>query len=182
MPFLRTFLHPKLFEDRVFIMQNFSTDEIRHSFTNASRSEVKAINFPANFAELDWEQLDYLGWRDPKMPQRGYLVFPADTGLVGIALRAPDGGSGKIRKIICDLCRDVRAETDVYLYVARKAGHAGREGNTVGTLICSDFRCSRNVRVELQPSQRHADWETTRASQIATLTERTAKFVERVTS
>ncbi|GAA1048807.1 FBP domain-containing protein [Arthrobacter russicus] len=162
-------------------MQKFSVDDIRRSFVNASRSEVKAINFPADFDQFDWEQLDYLGWRDPKMPQRGYLVFPADTGLVGIALRAPEGGSGKIRKIICDLCRDVRSETDVYLYVARRAGHAGRDGNTVGTLICSDFRCSRNVRAEVSASRRHADWDTTRALQIEALTERTAKFVARVT-
>lgn len=162
-------------------MQKFSADDIRRSFVNTSRSEVKAINFPTDFDQLDWEQLDYLGWRDAKMPQRGYLVFPDETGLIGIALRAPAGGSGKIRKIICDLCRDVRSETDVYLYVARKAGHAGRDGNTVGTLICADFRCSRNVRAEVSASRRHADWETTRAAQIASLTERTAKFVARVT-
>lgn len=173
-------LYPKLSEDRVTLMQKFSTDDIRRSFVNASRSEVKAVNFPGNFDQLDWDELDYLGWRDPKMPQRGYLVFPRDTGLVSVALRAPEGGSGKIRKIICDLCRDVRSETDVYLYVARKAGHSGREGNTVGTLICSDFRCSRNVRVELPPSHRHADWESTRAAQIAALIERTEKFVSRI--
>lgn len=163
-------------------MQKFSTDDIRRSFVNASRSEVKAINFPSNFDELDWDQLDYFGWRDPKMPQRGYLVSPSESGLIGIALRAPEGGSGRIRKVICDLCRDVRSETDVYMYVARRAGHAGREGNTVGTLICSDFRCSRNVRVEVPPSRRHTDWETMRANQIAALTERTTKFVDRVTA
>ena len=32
------------------------------------------------------------------------------------------------------------------MYVARRAGPAGRAGSTVGTLICTDFTCSRNVR------------------------------------
>ena len=30
---------------------------------------------------------------------------------------------------------------------ARKAGPAGRKGDTIGTLVCTEFGCSKNVRV-----------------------------------
>lgn len=161
-------------------MQNFTQDQIRSSFINASRSEVKAINFPADFDSIDWENLDYLGWRDAKMPQRGYLIYPGQDGPVGLFLRAPDGGSGKLRKVLCDLCRDVRCEVQVYLYVARRSGSSGRNGNTVGTLICADFHCSRNVRFEVPSKAEHLDWPTIRQRQIDGLRERTELFISRV--
>ncbi|WP_285726927.1 FBP domain-containing protein [Psychromicrobium xiongbiense] len=159
-------------------MLPLTQDQIRSSFLNASRSEIKAITFPADFAQLRWEELDYLGWRDPKMPQRGYLVFPADDGTITSAiLRAPEGGSGKLRKVLCDLCRDVRCEVEVYLYVARRAGAAGRAGNTLGTLICADFQCSANLRVPVPQSQRRGDWEQTREHNLEGLRHRTARFM-----
>ncbi|WP_394940246.1 FBP domain-containing protein [Psychromicrobium sp. YIM B11713] len=163
-------------------MQNYTQEQIRRSFINASRSEVKAINFPADFEQTDWENLDYLGWRDAKMPQRGYLIYPTPEGLIGLLLRATEGGSGKLRKVLCDLCRDVRCEAVVYLYVARRTGAAGRNGNTVGTLICADFQCSANVRFELPSRAEHLDWPTIRERQISGLCERIELFISRVRS
>ncbi len=40
------------------------------------------------------------------------------------------------------------SKDDVLLWVAKRAGQSGRNGNTLGTLICADFLCCRNVRVE----------------------------------
>jgi hypothetical protein len=71
-------------------MEQLTDSGIRKSFVNATRSEVSALNLPAGFARLDWDNLDYLGWRDPKMPQRGYLVTPLDGKPVGVLLRAPE--------------------------------------------------------------------------------------------
>jgi hypothetical protein len=40
----------------------------------------------------------------------------------------------------------VTLPNDVVFFAARRAGKAGRAGNTVGTLLCANFECSRNVR------------------------------------
>ncbi|NYE95754.1 hypothetical protein FHU41_002004 [Psychromicrobium silvestre] len=161
-------------------MQELTPDQIRQSFVNASRSEVKAVTFPTDFDAVDWENLDYLGWRDAKMPQRSYLIYPTENGPLGLLLRAPDGGSGKQRKVLCDLCRDVRCETEVYLYVAKRSGPAGRNGNTVGTLICANFRCSGNVRFVPPSKAPHLDAEAIRSRQIGGLKQRIELFFARV--
>jgi hypothetical protein len=36
--------------------------------------------------------------------------------------------------------------TDVALFVARRAGSAGKAGNTVGTYMCADLACSLYLR------------------------------------
>jgi len=51
-------------------VEPLSADEIRRSFVNSSKSRIKAMSLPSRFTELPWESLDYLGWRDPKAPNR----------------------------------------------------------------------------------------------------------------
>ncbi|MGO7983979.1 FBP domain-containing protein, partial [Rhizobium johnstonii] len=41
---------------------------------------------------------------------------------------------------------DVHLPNDVLFYTAKRAGQAGRNGDTIGTLACADFECSANVR------------------------------------
>lgn len=161
-------------------MEKISEKQIRCCFVNASRSEAAKLTLPSNFATLDWERLDYLGWRDEKMPQRGYLIMCSGDRLVGLMLRAPEGGSGRNRRVLCDLCRDVHCEADVYLWVAKRAGQSGRDGNTVGTLICADFLCSANVRREPSPSAIEPDPAAVVARQVQGLRERTGRFLARV--
>ena len=67
-------------------MEPLSADEIRRSFVNSSKSQVKAMTLPPGFTELPWESLDYLGWRDPKAPNRGYLVVRREAAVTGIAV------------------------------------------------------------------------------------------------
>ena len=81
-------------------MQQITPQQIRSSFINASRSEAAKLNLPQEFDALDWGSLDFLGWRDNKMPRRGYLVAPGPTGLTGIMLRAPEGGPKKNRSVL----------------------------------------------------------------------------------
>ena len=161
-------------------MEQLTESAIRKSFINATRSEVSALNLPAGFAELDWDNLDYLGWRDPKMPQRGYLVTPLAGKPVGVVLRAPETSTPGHRRVLCALCQDVHSEEDVYLYVARRAGQPGRDGNTVGTLICVDFLCSANVRLQVPATPIHPDPEVVTAERTAGLRQRTALFLQRV--
>ncbi|MDP9885287.1 hypothetical protein J2W21_002809 [Sinomonas atrocyanea] len=162
-------------------MQKTTLNQIRSSFINASRSEAARLSPPKDFDDLDWDALDVLGWRDPKMPLRGYLVVPqADGRIVSALLRAPEGGARKNRAVLCELCRSVDATNDVLLWVARRAGASGRNGNTVGTLICADFECSANVRVEPPADPINPDPSLVVAKRIEGLGARAGLFVEKV--
>ena len=161
-------------------MQELTAQQIRSSFINASRSEAAKLNLPKNFDTLDWESLDFLGWRDGKMPLRGYLVLPGANRPTGIMLRAPKGGAKKNRSVLCELCRDIFSKDDVLLWVAKRAGQSGRNGNTVGTLICAEFGCCRNVRVEPPVNEINPDLAAVVLRQIAGLADRTAQFLDRV--
>ena len=109
-----------------------------------------------------------------------YFAFAAVQGPSGILLRAPEGGARKNRSVLCELCRDVYSKEDVLLWVARRSGQSGRDGNTVGTLICADFICSSNVRREPPASEIHPDPAVVVRRQAGELRERTDKSIARV--
>ncbi|MBW4094883.1 MAG: FBP domain-containing protein [Acidobacteria bacterium] len=161
-------------------MQKITEKQLRSAFVNASKSETAKLTLPENWDSVGWDQLDYFGWRDAKMPQRGYLLREYRGTLRGVLLRAPDGGSGKNRKVLCDLCRDVHSEADVFMWVAKRGGQSGRDGNTVGTLICAEFLCNANVRKEPKPSEIEPDPAAVVERQILGLQERTDRFLGRV--
>ncbi|MEH0110119.1 FBP domain-containing protein [Tersicoccus sp. MR15.9] len=162
-------------------MQPLTLSQIRYSFINASRSESARLTPPPGFDRLDWDGLDVLGWRDPKMPLRGYLALRTTDGrLVSVLLRAPAGGARKNRAVLCELCRSVEATNDVLLWVARRAGASGRNGNTVGTLICADFACSANVRIAPPEGDMHPDPQLVVDRQIEGLIARADQFARRV--
>lgn len=126
-------------------MDPLNEKQIRTSFVNCSRREAAQVTLPADLAELRWDRLDYLGWVDRRAPLRAYVVLTVDDTLVGVTLRSPEV-TGSRRRAVCAWCEDVYATNDASMYVARRAGAAGRKGDTLGTLICTDFLCSRNVR------------------------------------
>ncbi len=125
-------------------MQALTEQQIRASLANTSRRESKQVTLP-DLAQVDWTTLDYLGWHDAKRPEDAFVVLEVEKRPVGVMLRAAKR-SGPRRKSICNWCQDFLVNTDVSMYVARRAGPLGRRGDTVGTLICTDFDCSRNVR------------------------------------
>lgn len=88
---------------KLIVTQKITAQQIRSSFVNASRSEAAKLTPPREFDTLDWDSVDLLGWRDHKMPLRGYLVVPGPGGLTGIMLRAPEGGAKKRRSVLCEL-------------------------------------------------------------------------------
>jgi hypothetical protein len=118
---------------------------VRASFVNCTKGEAKRLNVPRDLASRPWEDLDYLGWRDPQSPARGYLVAEVDGALTGVVLRAPENTVGHARKSLCSLCLTVHSG-GVSLMVAPRAGKSGQRGNSVGTYICSDLACSLYVR------------------------------------
>jgi hypothetical protein len=152
---------------------------IRASFVNASRKEVSALTLPDDIDTLDWESLDYLGWRDPKIAKRAYAVVPTlDGGIIGILFRQADASPRS--RAQCAWCNDVTLPNEVVFYNARRSGSAGRNGNTVGTLVCRDFECSRNVRRTPPLAYEGFDVEAARQRRIDDLRVRAATFADEV--
>ena len=160
-------------------MEPLSADQIRRSFVNSTKSQVKAIVLPPKFTELPWESLDFLGWRDGKAPNRGYLVVRRDDSVTGIAVSTQTSGAPRRFAGLCDLCNTAHHVSDVALFAARRAGTAGREGNTVGMYICADLACSLYIRglKELDVPQGETATPEVRAERLAT---RLESFVQRV--
>jgi hypothetical protein len=118
---------------------------IRGSFVNCSRGQARRLSLPGPLAGVDWPNLDFLGWRDPKAPGNAYLVLPRATGTIGIALRPADAAAGP-RRSVCEFCRVVQGSADVMLFAAPRAGAAGKLGNTVGSYFCADLACGPRLR------------------------------------
>ncbi|HEX8495815.1 MAG TPA: FBP domain-containing protein [Actinomycetales bacterium] len=153
-------------------MQPLSEAAIRGSMRNCSKGERTSLTLPA-LAAVAWDQTELLGWRDPRSPRRGYLVTVVDGEPVGVALRA--GETRVRRKAMCDLCRCTH-DDGVALFVAPRAGRAGRDGNTVGTYVCDDLACSRHLRAEIKPSRAVPDVGPLVAARGLELEQRAAGF------
>jgi hypothetical protein len=125
---------------------------IRASFVNCSKGEARRLSLPAKLADVEWEDLDFLGWRDPKAPANAYLVLPRDGKLVGLAMRAATPNASQLKRSLCALCMTTHSASDVTLFAARRTGNAGKLGNTVGTYICADLACSLYLRGKRRPS------------------------------
>ncbi|MFJ9103049.1 FBP domain-containing protein [Streptomyces sp. NPDC102405] len=126
-------------------MEPLTEQEIRAAFVNCSKGEAKRLSVPRDLAERPWEDLDYLGWRDPQAPDRAYLVAVLDGRPTALALRGSAAGSWQTRRSMCSLCLTTHSG-GVSLMVARRAGKAGQQGNSVGAYMCDDLACSLYVR------------------------------------
>jgi len=152
---------------------------LRASFVNASRKEVSDLSLPAGFETLDWERMDYLGWRDPKIGRRAYAVVPSlDGELIGILLQQATASPRS--RAQCAWCNDVTLPNSVVFYSAKRSGTSGRNGNTVGTLVCEEFQCSRNVRRTPPLAYEGFDVEAARQRRIEDLQLRVASFAAEV--
>jgi hypothetical protein len=151
---------------------------IRASFINASRKEVTDLTLPPRFDDVDFDLRDYFGWRDPKINRRAYVIVQRHDGPVGIMLQQTEA-SARFRAQ-CSWCQDVQLPNDVLFYSARRAGAPGRNGNTVGTLVCAHFECSANVRKLPPLAYIGFDTHAARDERIATLRVRAEAFVDAV--
>lgn len=159
-------------------MRPIDEREIRASFINASRKEVSSLNLPSGFAAIDFDRLDYLGWSDPKFVRRAYVVTEVDGVLTGALLQRAE--QRVLARAQCSWCDDVTLRNDVQLFAARKAGPAGRAGDTIGTLVCAEFGCSQTVR-QLPPlAYEGFDREEARETRIRRLGEHVRAFLREV--
>jgi len=156
-----------------------SLDEktIRAAFVNATRKELTELTLP-DLTEINWEKLDYLGWRDRRLAKRAYIVVPANGGLIGVVLKQAEANPRS--RAQCSWCQDIHLPNDVVLFSAKRSGDGGRVGNSVGILICSNFECSVNVRKAAPMAYIGFDVEGARIERIAVLRERAATFASEV--
>ncbi|HEY8590383.1 MAG TPA: FBP domain-containing protein [Naasia sp.] len=136
-------------------MQPLTEDLIRSSLVNASAGEADRMTLPG-LHEVLWDEREYLGWRDSRMPQRAYIVHWRGDAPVGMMLRAAENRMRRGVAAMCSLCQTPQPAGQVSLFSAPRAGEAGRDGNTVGTYICADLACSLTIRIappayEMQP-------------------------------
>ncbi len=161
-------------------MDPLTEPQIRRSFVNCSRGEAAGATLPAGLHDVLWDDLDFLGWRDAKAPLRGYAVLWRQDRPVGIALRAADTRMSARTSAMCLLCQSTQSGAEVTLFTARRAGAAGRDGNTVGQYVCADLACSRRVRTDIPPWLRERDPEEVVAERVAELRRRLDTFVDHV--
>ncbi|WP_433119889.1 FBP domain-containing protein [Micromonospora sp. CA-246542] len=153
---------------------------IRASFVNCTQGEAKRLAVPTDLETYPWDDLDFLGWRDPAAPQRAYLVAETDDGPVGVALRVAPQQTGRVRRSMCSLCLTTHSGDGVSLMTARKAGREGRQGNSVGAYVCSDLACSLYVRGK-KDAGRRIEETLTLTEKIDRTTGHLAAFLRRVT-
>lgn len=132
------------------------------------------MSLPLNFAETRWSSLDYYGWRDRKLARRSYVIVELDGEPVAIVLR--QGEATAPSRPQCTWCQDVTLSNDVVFYSAKRAGEAGRRGDTVGTLLCARFECSATVRKQPTVAYVGFDIESARQQRIADLREHSRGF------
>ncbi|MFG2350970.1 FBP domain-containing protein [Streptomyces phaeochromogenes] len=126
-------------------MKPLTEQEIRTAFVNCTKGESKRLAVPRDLAERPWDELDFLGWRDPQAPDRAYLATELDGRTVALALRGAGAASWQTRRSMCSICLTTHTG-GVSLLVAAKAGKAGQQGNSVGAYMCSDLACPLYVR------------------------------------
>ena len=158
-------------------MLTFTDAQLRACFLNVSQRERQGIVMP-DLATIRWDAIDYLGWRDRKQPQLGYVVVDLDGRATGVLLRQAE--STPRARAQCSWCEDVQLPNDVVFFSAKRSGDAGRKGDTLGTLVCAHFECSSNVRKQPTVAYVGFDVEAERLKRIDALREHAREFVRRI--
>lgn len=138
-------------------MHALTEDVARACFVNATDEEMRMLSVSTDFILSDWDHTDFCAWRDPALRGRGYLIVEVDARPVGVIMRAAEGSS-RARSALCNICHTMQPADQVTLFTARKAGSAGRSGDSVGTYLCADLSCHETVRLAapLAPSEMRA--------------------------
>ncbi len=160
-------------------MRPLEPSDIRLAIINIDDDERKDIPIPG-LHETMWDQREFLGWRDPEKPHRGYLVFWQDDQPVGVRVRAAQSPMPAGRPAMCSLCHTQQPAPQVSLFVAPKAGPAGRRGDTVGTYLCRDLSCPTLMRQKTDELGHTIDSDSVRRMIAEGVITRLAGFTARV--
>jgi len=156
-------------------MITLTEQTIKTALINVSQRERQAVTIATDLDSVDWDKLDYFGVRDRRIPSLGYVVVELDGAPTGILVKEADQKPRSRSQ--CSWCEDVTLPNDVVIFGARRTGAAGRNGNTVATLVCANFECSRNVRKLPPVAYLGYDVEEARRARIRSLGERSRDFV-----
>jgi hypothetical protein len=138
-------------------MNPLTAQDIRASLVNCTKGEATRLTMPRDLAAQPWEDLDFLGWRDPSGADRGCIVAESGEGLVGVVLRCVSlsararFGGGRVaggRVSMCSLCLTTHPGTGVTLMTAPRRA---KKDNSLGIRLCADFACSLYVRGKKSP-------------------------------
>ncbi|WP_132991647.1 FBP domain-containing protein [Gordonia zhaorongruii] len=161
-------------------MRKPTQKQILSSFRGATKSEIRRVTFPENFDDVDFDRIEFYGWRDRKIPRRAYIVIERDDEFVSLLLNR--AAAKPSRRAMCSWCRDVSLNEDAALYMARRTGPRGRRGDTLGALVCENFNCPKHAR-QLPPAYHKAtDLDAIREMQIDEMRSRVDAFVTAVLS
>ena len=160
-------------------MRSLSPDEIRNALVNVDDTERHEIPLPG-LHETIWEEREFLGWRDPEKPHRGYIVYWDGATPRGVKLRASETAMPPGKPAMCSLCHTQQPAPQVSLFVAPKAGARGRRGDTVGTYLCRDLSCSALIRMKPADDPNHPDASDTVKRRSEGVRQRLVGFTARV--
>lgn len=126
-------------------MRAVTETDVREALVNASPHELEQLALPMRFALAEWDFLDFFAGTDAENPRRGYVLMEREGGLVGVVIHV--SGPGRARAGMCNICRTMQPGNQVGLATARRAGDAGRRGDSIGTYMCADLSCHDSVRL-----------------------------------
>ncbi|WP_435299726.1 FBP domain-containing protein [Timonella sp. A28] len=131
-------------------MQARTLTELRAALENVDDKTRKTVRMPKTLPHIAWDELDYLGWRDPSAQQRGYIFIEHNKRLRGIMVTHAPAKTSVSRAVMCAFCRIPLRFEQVVLFTAAISSHS-KELSTRGTYLCTDLDC--NIRVNaLQPA------------------------------
>lgn len=160
-------------------MQPLSPEQIRLALVNVADDERQRVPMPG-LHETVWDEREFLGWRDPERPHLGYIVYWDGSTPRGVSLRAAESAMPPGRPAMCSLCHTQQPAPQVSLFVAAKAGHAGKRGDTVGTYLCRDLSCSTLIRMKPGEDQIHSAGSDSLRRRSEGVQQRLAGFTARV--
>lgn len=162
-------------------MRPLTDTDIRAALVNCSRGEAQRAHVPRDLAERPWADLDFLGWCDPGALDRAYLAAEHGGRVVAVALRVAEGRRGSPNRSMCSLCLTVHRAGAVTLMTGRRAGPAGRNGDSVGLYLCADLACPLYVRGLRRPEiGGRLDETLSVPEQVARLEAKLSAFLDRI--
>jgi hypothetical protein len=160
-------------------MQPLTPEQIRGALVNVDDEERGRVPLPG-LHETVWDEREFLGWRDPERPHRGYIVYWDGSTPRGVTLRAAESAMPSGKSAMCSLCHTQQPAPQVSLFVAPKVGHRGKRGDTVGTYLCRDLSCSALIRMKPAEDPEHPQASDTVRRRSEGVHQRLAGFTARV--
>ncbi|GAA1326020.1 FBP domain-containing protein [Leucobacter albus] len=125
-------------------MNPYSLTTLRGALGNVDAATRKTARMPRHSFTPAVSDRDYLGWRDPSAPQRGYLFVEGELGPIGVMITKTRSRNSVQRAVMCEFCRLPRRFDQVVLFTAPTSLKQADQ-STFGTYLCVDLDCNARV-------------------------------------